>query len=288
MTVLPTVRRQIEQAAHRQAGARSGSGLEPLPTPAAVTARPARRRARPSAGGVAVALGAVLALGIATAAIVLLPHRRTVTNSPATGRAQRYPLDGDGIGTIRFEARPDTVVAGLARLLGRPEGARTGERVQGLRRSICGFDHEVDWVSLAQRPTAPPYTHSAGLTVYFRHSRFAGYTYAPWGDRNTPLVRHGVMLSTGQGLGLSEPLARGPRLYGPAFVISSQRQGTPPNPRLERLPAWHVRTATGLLYGYIDSPKGPNSAYRRTIGSISAGSIPNTPCRAQPTRTNRK
>ena len=82
------------------------------------------------------------------------------------------------------------------------------------------------------------------------------------------------------------PLARAQRLYGPGFVITLQQQGTPPNPQLERLPAWQVRTATGLIYGYIDSPRGPNSADKRTIGTISAGLIPNTPCRAHPTTSN--
>jgi hypothetical protein len=238
---------------------------------------------------VVAALGVAVALGIAVAAVALLGHRRTVTGSPATGLAHRYPLDGDGIGTIRFGDSPDRVVAGLKPLLGLPEGARTAQRPNGLVRSICGFDYEIDWVGLPQRATASRYTHSAGLTIYFRHSRFAGYSYGPpWGDRNAPLVRHGVMLSTSTGLGLDEPVARGRQLYGPVFVITSQPQGRPPNPKLERLPAWHVRTTTGLIYGYIDSPKGPTSTLKRTIGTISAGSIPNTPCRSRPTTANPK
>jgi hypothetical protein len=278
MTVLPTVRGQIEQAAQRQASA-------------APTARPARgrRRVRVRGGSVVVVAGVALALCTALAAIVLFGHRHPVTNSPAARLTERYPLTGDGIGNVRFGARPNRLVSELTRLLGLPEGASTGQRPDGLLRGICGFDHEVDWVGLAQRATASPYTHSAGLTVYFRRGRFAGYAYGPpWGDVATPLVRHGVMLATSQGLGLDEPIARGRQLYGRAFIVTTQPQGTPPNPRLERLPAWHITTATGLMYGFIDSPRGPNSSYKRTIGSISAGAIPNTPCRSHPIRASRR
>ena len=90
------------------------------------------------------------------------------------------------------------------------------------------------------------------------------------------------MLSTVNGLGLDEPLTRARRLYGSTFVTTNHQQGSPPDPKLERLPAWQAETASGLLYGTIDSP--PQSGLRgpQTIGSISAGAIPNTPCRTRP------
>ena len=86
------------------------------------------------------------------------------------------------------------------------------------------------------------------------------------------------MLSTTKGLGLGGAPARGGQLYGQAFVVTSQPQGTPPSKRLERLPAWTASTASGRIYGFIDSPGGPDSTQQRTIGSISAGATPNTPC----------
>jgi hypothetical protein len=57
MTVLPTVRRQIEQAAQRQASAGRRRQWAPLRTAGAVTASPARtrRRARLTEGGVIAA-----------------------------------------------------------------------------------------------------------------------------------------------------------------------------------------------------------------------------------------
>lgn len=86
--------------------------------------------------------------------------------------------------------------------------------------------------------------------------------------------------ATTRGLGLDEPLGRGRQLYGRAFVVTSRAQGTPPDRRLERLPASEVHTARGRIYGFIDAPGGLLSTTRRTIGSISAGALPNTPsCR---------
>ena len=281
MTVLPTVRHQIQQAAERQAGERRRRPFAPPGSTAsgAVSPGEARRRGRLSGGGIVAALGMAVAICTAIAAVTLLGHGRGAAGSPPMELVRQYPLNGDGIGKIRFGGAPDRVVAGLERLLGLPEGAGTGQRPHGLVHSICGFDHEVDWEGLPVRASASRYTHSAGLTVYFRHSRFAGYSYGPaGGDRNT-LARRRVMLLTSNGLGIDAPVARARRLYGATFVTFMQPQGTPPDPKLERLPAWHVRTPAGLLYGSIDSPRRPRSPYTSTIGSISAGSTPNTPCR---------
>jgi hypothetical protein len=282
MTVLPTVRRQLEHAAHRQATTRRRRFPAWRATVASSTRGPSdHRRQRLGPGHVGLGLSVILTVAIAALAIALLGHRRTgPVSSPAAGLASRYGLDGDGIGDIRFGQKPATVVAGLTRLLGAPEGASTGQRPDGLLRSICRFDNEVDWVGLAERDAGLYGTNSVGLTVYFKHRRFVGYSYGPpWGESNTPLVRQGVMLLTSRGLGLDARVARAQRLYGRAFVVGTQRQGTPPNPRLQRLPDWHVNTPTGRLYGGIDSPAKSRSHNEKTIGSISAGSVPNTPCR---------
>lgn len=282
MTVLPTVRRQLEHAAHRQATTRRRRFPVWRATVASSTGAPAaHRRQRPGRGRVGLGLSVILTVAIAALAIALLAHRRAGPHSsPAAGLASRYALDGDGIGDIRFGQKPATVVAGLTRLLGAPEGASTGQRPDGLLRSICGFDYEVDWVGLAERDAGLYGTNSVGLTVYFKHRRFVGYSYGPpWGESNTPLVRHGVMLFTSRRLGLDERVARAQQAYGRAFVVGTQPQGTPPNPRLQRLPAWRLGTPTGRLYGAIDSPPRPRSHNQETIGSISAGSVPNTPCR---------
>jgi hypothetical protein len=130
---------------------------------------------------------------------------------------------------------------------------------------------------LAARSNGP---NSDGLTVYFKHSPFVGYAYGPpYGGLLAPTLRDGLMLSTTGGLGLDESLARARRLYGRAFVVISQPQGTPPSKRLVRLPAWYVRTPRGRIYGFMESPGGPQSTRQSAIASISAGGIPNTPCR---------
>ena len=202
--------------------------------------------------------------------------RLVADTSPAARLADRYHLNGDGIGNIRFGQAPELVAAALEPVFGRPARASAASRI-GYVPSICGFDHQIEWTSLAARPNG---SHSDGLTVYFKHSRFVGYSYGPpYGGPYAPVVRKGVMLATSKGLGLDESLARGRRLYGRAFVVTNQAQGTPPSQRLERLPTWDVQTASGRIYAFIDSPGGPLSTYQRTIGSISAGVIPNTPCR---------
>ena len=261
MTVLPTVRDQIKRAADAQVGTR-------------------RRPGRPTPGVVVTACAVAVALAVIVGAVALVRGRPTAGSASAPAGAAAYPLRGDGIGGTRFGDSPADVVAALRPLLGSPEGAGTGQRPGGLLRGICAFDYEIDWVGLAEPRAAVRYTHSVGLTLYFRRSRFVGYAYGPpWGDLATPLVTRGAMLATATGLRLYSPLSRARRLYGAAFVLTTRPQGTPPKPRLERLPAWSARTPTGTIYGYIDSPGGPTSSRDRTIGTISAGSIPNTPCR---------
>jgi dCTP deaminase len=186
--------------------------------------------------------------------------------------ATRYRLEGDGIGNLRFSQGPERVARGLERLFGSPSSATGASSIGYFRIAGCGFDHEIIWTGLAERSSG---SNSAGLTLYFKRSRFVGYSYGPpYGGPLAPTVRSGPILSTTRGIGLDEPLGRGRRLYGRAFVVTSQALGTPPDPRLERLPAWEVRTARGRIDGFIDAPGGPLSTNRRTIGSISAGAYP--------------
>lgn len=182
-------------------------------------------------------------------------------------------LGGDGIGNITFGQTPDRVAVGLERLYGRPSSASAASSI-GYFRSGCGFDGEIIWAGLPARSNG---ANSDGLTLYFKHSRFVGYSYGPpYGGPHAPAVRDGLMLSTSKGLGLDEALARGQRLYGRAFL---DIRGTPPFTLLASLPSWQAPTTSGRIYGFVDSPGGPQSTSRRTIGSISAGSIPIPPCR---------
>jgi hypothetical protein len=129
------------------------------------------------------------------------------------------------------------------------------------------------WAGLAATSTIGP---TVGLTVYLRRGRFVGYAYGPpYGGRGVAPVRRGPMLATADGLGLGDALDRGRRLYDGEFIATTQPQGTPPIPSLERLPVWEARTPAGRLHGFIDEPADHS---RRVIGSISAGAVPNTPC----------
>jgi hypothetical protein len=185
-------------------------------------------------------------------------------------------LRATGIANTTFGQSPTLVATGVARFFGRPASAESASSI-GYVHWGCGFD-EIIWAGLAATPNN---ANSVGLTAYFRHSRFVGYSYGPpYGGPRARAVRDGLMLATTNGLGLGDALARAQRLYGRAFVQFAEDQGTPPDPRLERLPAWKVHTSGGELSGSLDSPNGPNDApSRRSIGSINAGAVPNTPCR---------
>ena len=280
MTILPTVRQQLTQAAERQATA----GVPQR-------ARARRRRWRGwGSGTIAVAVSVVVVVVVAGAAIVLLSRamNRVPSVTPSSPPRSRQLLGGDGIGDIKFGQSPAAVIAGLERLFGRPATAH-GHTV--LVRSICGFDHEIDWDGLDIKPDGRRF--DALLHVYFKHSRFAGYSYfdgyeigsvgAPGEGNHLPLndpqarqVLRGprLMLATTLGLTVGNTTARAKQLYGPAFTRFSQAQGTRPNLHLERLLAWKVHTQTGLISGGVAT----RTASPATIGSINAGAIPNTPC----------
>ncbi len=287
MTLLPTVRAQIQEAAERRAGG-------------ARTWRGPRFRL----GTLISAAGVVVALAVGGLAVVLLGHHATASRTRAGSKPSVIAgrrseglrlLQGDGIGEIHFGETATSVDAALARLFGRPEG---GNYVRG----ICGLDHASYWIDgLDVRRKDLPGTHlfSASLVVFFKRSRFVGYwfsdqqaisakgatdkTHIPLNSPQARNVLHGprLTLRTAKGLLLGDPLVLARRLYGQAFVETTQAQGTPPNPRLDRLPIWQVETASGRLYGGIDNPQTARSFYgspRQSIGSISAGQTPITPC----------
>jgi hypothetical protein len=285
MTVLPTVRAQLQEAAERQAGRATAWPHRPFPIGALVSAA-----------------GAAVALAIAILAIVVLGHHATATRPPGGSKPVAVPgrepspprlLAGNGIGAIHFGETPTNVDSQLARLLGRPEGSYTP--------SICGLDHESSWVGLDVRPKSFRGVHRfrAQLFVYFKRSQFVGYVYnddqaisgstlndethIPLNSPQGREVLHGrrLTLATAKGLAPGDALTQARRLYGQAFVETTQAQGTPPNPRLGRAPIWEVQTPNGRLYGWIDNAQTAKSFYgsaRRSIGSIAAGETPNTPC----------
>lgn len=208
-------------------------------------------------------------------------------------RVQRL-LHPNGIGEARFGEERLTVVATLARALGGP-GTSIGP-------GLCGFEPYMQWSGLDRRPeqSGGRRLFRAELAVFFRHSRFVGYTYSD--DQylsrtttesktsialNSPggrQVLHGpqLTLATPQGLAPGNPFHRGEQLYGRTFKRTSAAQGTPPQPKLVRLPIWAVEAPSGRMYGSIDTKSTAQSFYARarpTIGSISAGRTPNTPCR---------
>ena len=176
MTVLPTVRRQLEQAAERQENRRPARGRTRVASEVFAGA------ARELVGVVGVAV----ALGFAILLVVLLRHHATTTHSAAPGKVGRIAprqsgpqrlLKNDGIGDIHFGKTPRSVDLGLAQLFGR---TNSDDSYLPGPHNNCGFDHYSAWFGLDAKPDGFRGDHRlfrAQLTVYFKRSRFVGYTY---------------------------------------------------------------------------------------------------------------
>ena len=212
------------------------------------------------------------------------PHDMAATRAPL-----QHLLEGDGIGSVKFGQRPAVVAATLGRLFGPPVGA--GQVPNGYRRAGCGFYWEV-WDGLGEASDGRVF--AAELELWFKNSRFVGYSYFPNNFQTTvrndwsSYVSHPMMLATAKGLAVGDTLARGRKLYGRAFSVTSSMQGTPPNPRLERLPVWQASTPSGDISGGIGkiilAGRTSNAHGRRTssrqqgIFGIGGGVGPDTPC----------
>jgi hypothetical protein len=155
-------------------------------------------------------------------------------------------LAGNGIATAHFGQSFAEVKRELETGLGRPSQTRRG-------RGECGLDGS----DLVWRRLGSTY---AELVLYFRRSRFAGYSYsAGSGGQGTPLRE----LSTRQGLKLGDTMARGRGLYGQSFHTSNAQGGS-----------WSVKVPGGKLIGYALPPAGQPVVSRRSrVASIEAGNV---------------
>jgi hypothetical protein len=286
MTLLPTVRRQLEQAAQRQSAHREprwGFGGPHLPF---------------RLGEVVVPVIAVAAaLGVAAVFVVLLHHAPVRAIPASRPNAARPLLEGSGIGSVKFGESQRRAISGLQQLLGRPGSV--------VSRAGCGFGKSIAWDGLDIKPTSFPGDRrlfSAQLIAEFKNSRFVGYSYgddeyiardAPPSEVSYPLnsvyarrVLRGprLTLATSRGLITGDSMSVGRHLYGKAFAERYREQGTPPDASLTRLPVWDASTAAGRLSGAIwhAAPAGPATNFygseQSSIGSIGAGAGPNTPC----------
>jgi hypothetical protein len=198
-------------------------------------------------------------------------------------------LRGDGIGGVRFGESPAAVARELGRRFGPPVGA--GQIPHGYGHPICGFRPE-DWNGLGASSAGLLFV--AQLTAWFRHDRFVGYDYGSNSIETGLSAGRGfrpVMLATANGVAVGDPLARARMLYGRALAVTARMQGTPPDSRLMRLPAWVASTGSGPIGGWLGATKllrgrSESSEYltgKDTISGINAGATPNTPCKS-PTR----
>jgi hypothetical protein len=153
-------------------------------------------------------------------------------------------LKANGIAGVRFGASPRQVRSAIDSLLGQSGSAyRAG--------GTCGLDHEIIWGTASRQD----------LTAYFRRSAFAGYEV---GTPSKPRHPHGGWaLATTRGLRVGDPLARGRRLYGGAFTLSSAQGGS-----------WKLRTPAGPIDGYAwGTPRYGDVSWQSVVATIDAGDV---------------
>lgn len=95
--------------------------------------------------------------------------------------------------------------------------------------------------------------------MYFRHAGFVGYQF---GDLAAPrrLPSRAWKLATSRGLGVGDALARGRKLYGKAFAISTAQGGS-----------WSVGVRGGLIRGYASGV--PGHGEQVAVATIDAGDV---------------
>lgn len=168
-----------------------------------------------------------------------------VVGGPAVPRVLPV-LEPSGIRGVLFGVSASAARSAIDVLLGQAGGPY-------LRRGSCGLDHQIKWWD-QWTPNGEP-----ALTAYFRHGAFAGYQV---GDLVSPRSQHaGWELATTRGLRVGDTLARGRRLYGPAFVASAAQGGS-----------WSLRDAGGVIRGYAWAWQGPG-VREGLVATIDAGDV---------------
>jgi hypothetical protein len=235
--------------------------------------RAARRRWRPSlphatAGRIGLAVLVAAPVAVAVLALVLLGRGPSVaTHSVQSGgaaagpavagspRIRRAPLRlyGDGVTGAHFGAALGDVVTALSPRFGRPSTMRSSED--------CGIGLQLTW-PLVLDPRTGHLVRDEEMTVDFHRGHFVGYQFG--GPDPRVHGRHivsALAVTTARGLRVGDLLARGRRLYGPAFHLSNAQGGS-----------WSVRTPRGELDGYA-LVNGRRLGPLATVETIDAGNV---------------
>jgi hypothetical protein len=173
------------------------------------------------------------------------------THIPYASAARPTVLDAlraNGIGNVRFGASPTHVRTTIDSLLHQDGGAYDAG-------GTCGLDHQITWIDQGTASGQP------SLTVYFRHSAFVGYQV---GEPAAPRYPSGGWaLATTRGLKVGDKLARGRRLYGTAFSLSSAQGGT-----------WKLRASGGPIDGYAwGTARYGDVSWQSVVATIDAGDV---------------
>lgn len=143
-------------------------------------------------------------------------------------------LAGNGIGQARFGDNARAASRHVRVLLGRSP-TRSYYRIRA-----CGVDHASAW---------------PGLIVFFRHNRFAGYTYSARTSRVTQRA-----LATSNGFRVGDTIGHGRSLYGHRLRTTLAQGG-----------AWSVTTSSGKLEGFVSHA--PPITPRSTVRTIESGDV---------------
>ena len=177
----------------------------------------------------------------------------------------RYHLAGDGVGSATFGQPIGRVIARLASGLGHPVlyGVRqVGGSTQGVVPLHCGYD-QVEWdlIRIVDRERFDQF-----LDVYFRWSRFLGYTFeAPAGGPSA--------LTTARRLGIGTTFREAHDLYRLTFRATEVA-----TPGGKLVPGWRLPLPAGAVSGMaLQILPAPPPALR-TIADIQAGALPGGTC----------
>lgn len=172
-------------------------------------------------------------LGIVAAGLILAGCAAASASPRSSARGSRgmNVLAGNGVGQARFGESSSVAIHRISLLL-KERPANPYFVVQA-----CRLDHGTEW---------------AGLTAFFRHGRFVGYSYAG--------SAHTARLATIRGLAVGDTLGRGQKLYGRALRMSTEQGG-----------AYIVSTAHGRIDGFTSGS--PPITTKSRVRTIEAGHV---------------
>ncbi len=167
----------------------------------------------------------------------------TTTTAPPTETVQApgitgpLVLHGNGFGGIHFGQAESLVIPKLVKLLG-----SSGATAPASATGNCTIDSYLKW---------------PGITVYFYHQVFVGYSTGSFVGRQRKILN----VVSAKGLRIGDTLRSAERIYGSSLSTSFAQGGS-----------WFATTPTGRLAGYLTAEVNQQTP-PPLIADITAGSV---------------